>query len=128
MGIVVCLSMLLGLLMFMPKTWLSHKLLVKWQSIIAVQLFLFGVWNAAWYGIQHLNSFWGQAALVSGLIMILVGIILVVESGDEKSKFIISFYQSIKSIRSIIVVALLVCFLLYAVTLIQLNLGVPIIQ
>jgi len=128
MGIVVCISMLLGLLMFTPKTWLSHKLLVKWQFIIAVQLFLFGVWNAAWYGIQHLSSFWGQAALVSGLIMTLVGIILAVESGDEKSKLITSFYQLIKSARVIVIVMLSASFALYAITLIQLNLGFPIIQ
>ena len=47
MGIVVCISMLLGLLIFTPKAWLSNKVLVKWQSIIAAQLFLLGVWNAA---------------------------------------------------------------------------------
>lgn len=128
MGIVVCISMLLGLLMFTPKAWITNKSLVKWQFIIAVQLYLFGVWNAAWYGIQHLGSFWGMAALVSGLAMILSGILLAVESRDEKSKFIISFYQLIKLIRSLTVVALLASFLLYAVTLIQLNLGVPIIQ
>ena len=128
MGIVVCISMLLGLLMLSPKKWLSNKLLVKSQSIIAVQLFLFGVWNAAWYGAQHLGSFWGMAALVSGLAMILSGIVLAVESGDEKSKFIISFYQLIKPARVLVIVMLCASFLLYAVTLIQLNLGVPIIQ
>ncbi len=128
MGIVVCISMLLGLLMFTPKAWLGHKTLTKWQSIIAVQLLLFGVWNAAWYGAQHMGSFWGEAALVSGLTMILSGIVLAVESGDEKNKFTNSIYQLIKPVRLIVIVMLFVSFALYAITLIQLNLGIPIIQ
>ena len=142
MGIVVCLTMLAGLLMFLPvrlqPLWLKEKSSdqehgsaragISRHLIVAVLLLLIGLWNTFWYGAQHFELFWGKTAVVSGVIMVLVAIILAAEVAPQNSGSLASVYRFLKPLRQALVVGLLAGFLLYAITLVQLNLGYPIIQ
>ena len=115
MGIVVTLIMLLGVALLLRNGSLSAK-----QSVLSIWLLLLGgVWNAFYYGLQHLNQFWGQAALVSGLFMCAASGLLYRQMKGKKVG---------KAVRLAVMCGLLLCLLLYAVTLIQLNLGFEIIR
>ncbi len=133
MGIVVTIFMLLGLLMVSSFSWLSLGAKKNERSIahfIGNGLLLAGLWNAFWHGLRYADVFWGQAALVSGLLMILVSIIILKEYGSHKlatSRAIASIYKIINPLSILWIMGLLLSFLLYAVTLIQLNLGLDII-
>jgi len=131
MGIVVTIAMLLGLIMALPKscgplsTISNSAQFIHAASLLLVAM---GSWNSLWYGLRNLDLFWGMAGLVSGIIMILVGII---QLADQTEKPVANWLQNLSSFlrpfRAILFVGLLASFLLYAVTLIQLNLGYPII-
>lgn len=141
MGVVVCIAMLFGLgaMMLRPDCSSENPLHIIIRNIRAgVPLVLFGsgTWNAFWYGIANSQFFWGKAALVSGLFMIAASIILVVENqlgsrsqlANIESLFINKLYQRLRPMRIIVLLGLGMSFLLYAITLIQLNLGYPIIR
>ena len=118
MGIVVTVAMLIGLLALLQSmsgvrmAWLSNVAICR---IAAVVVLLGGVWNALWYGLRHLEQFWGLAALGSGLVMIATGVALLTD------------FQS-KQIQTLLAFLLLGFFLLYLVSLVQLNLGMPILR
>jgi hypothetical protein len=134
MGIVVTIIMLLGLLLRWPIPFIHQRLEASAPlsaNIIGGMLLLGGLWNSLWFGLQHLDVFWGLAALVSGIVMLAVALMVFAERGSQ----FIQLNVVIKNINSVITpfsllinISLLACFLLYAVTLIQLNLGMPIIQ
>lgn len=122
MGFVVCITMLMGLVVLRPTPW-HKKVDVKQDSYfelgIVVALIIFGLWNA-WYGVSNINGFWKIASFISGLAMIFAGGLILRErqvNVAHHGKF-----------RRAVVAVLAVCFLLYAVTLIQLNLGYPILR
>ena len=132
MGIVVCIFMLLGLLLLSPLAFLNIKPLLAKPIIlwIARLLGLMGLWNSLWYGLQNWQSFWGIAAIVSGISMILAAILILVDQQDPwfyKKTAIKAIHKLTKTLSVVILLVLLVSFILYAVTLIQLNLGYPII-
>lgn len=133
MGIVVCVTMLFGLLGLLKKRGKipdKGSLLEAIYFMIPSLSLLIGLWNFAWYGLRHLGSFWGYTALVTGIVMLITGIILLVEfSGSkvQRAPALLATYKLLKPIRIPIVIALLAGFLLYAITLIQLNLGYEII-
>ena len=134
MGIVVCITMLFGLLAFV-RNWRRNaedNVKASWLDGFVgsapVLLLVMGLWNAAWYGLRHLGSFWGNAALITGVVMLLAGLILLVESKPQHPPALLAVYQKLKLLRLPIFIALLASFLLYAITLIQLNLGYAIIQ
>jgi len=131
MGIVVCVAMLLSVLMlvFQPKhqqhradQYASVKLAL---SAVRFTVLLLGVWNAAWYGLSNLEAFWGKAALISGLFMIAAGLVLMHESRAAAKHRAYNYFQAV---RWLIILGLIASFLLYFVSLVQLNLGYPIIQ
>ena len=127
MGIVVTIAMLLGLVVLRPTPWRGSDLGapdLRFVVFVSAFLTLAGLWNSLWHGLQNLDSFWGIAALISGVIMILAAVIIFLERGDPVG----AGSTWVGSIRAAIVWALAACFLLYAVTLIQLNLGYPIIR
>ena len=142
MGIVVCAGMLLGLLalIFQAKphsqTGSDRSIQRLVKSCVSCGLLMLGLWNSLWYGLSHFDVFWGKAALVSGLFMILASIILVAELVDAVKKPSRSAGQQILkrcarllvSLRGLIVIGLAASFLLYCTTLVQLNLGYAIIQ
>jgi hypothetical protein len=133
MGIVVTVLMALGLLLSKPFSSIkcnafgrNHKN-VNW---VGITLFLAGVWNAFWYGLQHLGSFWGMAALISGVLMIFSSLLILSQSNNSSfvgKKLVNTVARKLSSISIIISFGLLLSFLLYFITLIQLNLGMPIL-
>ncbi len=128
MGIVVTIFMLLGLLVISPWSKLSLGTLranIKMINFIAGGLLLTGLWNSLWHGLRYLDHFWGLAALISGFFMVVTAVIIFVDYG-KKTGFE-KIYSCIKPLSLFWLIGLLVSFLLYAITLIQLNLGYPII-
>ena len=134
MGIVVCVVMALGLIAFMPMPWREPASEVsdrgsfssKLKSFAPLALAVVGAWNALWYGLQNTASFWGMTGLITGLIMMLSAVVLTTQANNNK--IIKPFYKILNPFRIPLFVALLASFLLYLVTLIQLNLGLPIIS
>jgi hypothetical protein len=132
MGIVVAVFMLVGLLMASP--WLppgtrrlrSSPNMVDW---LASGMLLAGLWNALWYGLRHLAEFWGVAALVSGAVMVAVAVLLLLEhSGDawRRQPVMVRAHALFKPLAVPLVIALGLCFGLYAFALERLNLGLSI--
>jgi len=134
MGIVICVAMALGLIAFMPMPWRepesqvldSGSFLSKVKSFAPMLLATAGAWNVLWYGLQNITSFWGKTGLITGLIMMLSAVVLTTQVNHNK---ITSWlYNILNPFRIPLFVTLLASFLLYLVTLIQLNLGLPIIS
>jgi hypothetical protein len=134
MGIVVTVSMLLGLLIVSPFSLCSfgrqreNKTLA---SAIAGALFFMGLWNTVWYGLQNSQYFWGMAALVSGVFMMLVAVQIMKKYGVNalsSNAVVTAVNQKINPLSLLWIAGLFLSFLLYAVTLIQLNLGFAIIH
>ena len=133
MGIVVTVFMLLGLLMVSPLTRLSlgsTRQDNRLANFIGVGLLLAGLWSFCWHGLRFLNEFWGLAALVSGMFMIMVAVIILNRYANTtlvNHSIMTSVYKLINPLAFVWIVGLLLSFVLYAVTLVRLNLGLPII-
>ena len=114
MGIIVMLGMLAGLVLLLAN---SRQVFLKpWLiKMLAVFVLLCGLWNAFWYGIQHLQQFWGMVALGSGLAMIM-------------SALVILSKRHSMPLNLILITLLSASFLLYLVTIVQLNLGLPFVS
>jgi hypothetical protein len=129
MGIVVTVFMLLGLLMASP--WGKCSLGTKRQNYhlantIGTGLLLAGAWNTFWHGLRYLDYFWGLAGLVSGVFMMLVAVGILTKYGSNflaLNTITLSVSRAIKPFSMVWLMGLLLSFLLYGVTLIQLNLG-----
>lgn len=136
MGFVVNSFMLMGLLLLWP--WPSS--LARWLQTrpttaraIAIGILLAGAWNTLWYGLRHLDAFWGIAALVSGVLMMATAAVVL---RRNRRHTVTSNAMSDEApatgnrhpLALSLFAALLACFLLYAVTLVRLNLGLPIID
>jgi len=129
MGIVVTFAMLLALLVLLPQ--IKQRIKPEYGVFAGRFLLLAGLWNALWFGLRHLPIFWGQAALVSGLVMVLAAILILKDYKDAllfSQKIASSIYNLLSPLRVVIIFVLLMSFLLYAVTLIRLNLGMSILN
>lgn len=132
MAIVVSVFMLLGLLMASPWVPPGSRVLRSKPGVVDVLasgLLLAGLWNSLWHGLRHLTDFWGIAALVSGAMMIAVAIVLLVEHGSDgwrKRRAAVRAHAALKPLATLFVVGLALCFVLYTVTLVRLNLGLSI--
>ena len=120
MGIVVTLCMLLGIIALLNLASFNVRTITVSAAILGAG----GLWNAAWYGLQNLNQFWGQAALVTGLIMVAAAAYLLAQRANSIHEVETSPSSPVKVG---LLIALSLCLLLYAVTLVQLNLGLQII-
>lgn len=121
------IAMLLGLVVLRPTPWradISSQVDLRFVVFTSAALLFFGLWNVLWYGLRHFDSFWGFAAIFSGIVMVLSAVIIFLERGEPA----VTDSTWVGSIRSIVVWVLAGCFLLYAVTLVQLNLGYPTIS
>jgi uncharacterized membrane protein len=127
MGFVVTVSMLLILLMSVPNPLRAR--LQKRQGELALWALLAGVWNFAWHGSQHLGDFWGNAAFISGLLMVFTSMpLLKVDKWPTTLRQVVLSIQSYRAklprmFDYLALLALAVCAALYSYTLIQLNLG-----
>lgn len=133
MGIVVTIFMLLGLLQLPPLVNLSINKFaktVKNTTWLGSYLFFLGAWNALWHGLRNLDNFWGLAGLASGFFMMLTAILVWSRSDSQfaTNSIIISLKKVVEPISIFIFLGLLASFLLYATTLIRLNLGLPILS
>lgn len=70
-----------------------------------------GLWNLLWYSLQHLAEFWGFAAMVSGILMILTAIYILDET--KLPKFL-------QNARPLVLIVLAGYGLMYAVTIARL--------
>jgi uncharacterized membrane protein YiaA len=125
MGIVICIVMLLGLSVLQPSPWNSLKRTQHASKFIlftGTSLFGFGLWNVI-YGYLNIDGFWMLASIISGSAMIFASYYVFSERHDDSNSVV-----SVSSIRKAVVTLLAISFLLYAVTLIQLNLGYSILS
>lgn len=123
MGIVVSVAMLLALAMMLFNKRLKNKK----QSAVMLGIgfvALSGIWNSAWYGVQNVPSFWGFAGLLSGLFMLASALILYLEMRTPK----IIESCTYAAFRLSVMIGLSLYLLLYVVTIVQINLGLPIIH
>ncbi len=133
MGIVVLVFMVLGILHQSPIKWFSLGAL-KYKPLviqfIGSGLLLVGLWNVFWFGVRHLTVFWGIAALISGFFMIMTALVILAEHHSQffTSIALKKIVDSIKPLLALWLVGLSVSSVLYGVTIIQLNLGLPIID
>jgi len=124
MGIVVCIVMLLGLSVLQPSPWNSAKRALhasKFVLFTGAALFGFGLWNVI-YGYLNIDGFWMWAAIISGVAMVLASYYVFSERHEASNSVV-----SVSPLRKVAVAVLAISFLLYAVTLIQLNLGFSIL-
>lgn len=134
MGIVMAVVMLLGISVRWPLP-LLHNIVLSLRPIsihvISTLLLLAGLWNSLWFGLRHIDQFWGIAAIVSGVAMVIVAVLIAKEYGDKSASYFSHVCLAYRYLQPIAIVAhtiLLCSFVLYAVTLIQLNLGMDIIR
>lgn len=114
MGIIMTFGMLVGLVLLLAQIReISFKPAVV--RLLATFVLLCGLWNTFWYGLQNIQQFWGLAALGSGLAMILTAWVILTE---RKSL----------ALNLVLVTVLLASFLVYLVTIVQLNLGRQLIR
>lgn len=126
MGIVVTVVMLLGLTILRPTPWSDEGeqvMGVRMTRATFVLLLVLGLWNVFWHGINNMDDFWGWAALGSGIVMLLSARIIFLEHLSLRD----GFGPVNTSFRTAVVGFLSVFFLLYAVTIVQINMGLPIL-
>lgn len=135
MGIVVTIFMLLGLLLVSPVPVISLKKYIhvkELMNFIGFGLLCAGLWNFGWFGFRHFHSFWGQAAVVSGLCMMVIAVFIIDKYGLINGGAVSVLFSRIclllKPFYAAFFLGLLLSFCLYFVTLVQLNLGYSIIQ
>ncbi len=127
MGIVVAITMLLGLMILRPTPWSNERIESqsgKFVTFTMAALFILGLWNCLWYGLRHLGEFWGWASIISGVSMIAAALII----WEERNPSSVFNNLKVGFVRSSVVVVLALSLLLYVITLIQLNMGLPIMS
>lgn len=113
MGTIVTACMLLGLICAVP--YAVNTTLKPMPRVFSAGLgglvFLAGAWNTFWHGIRNLTDFWGLAALISGVFMMVTALYIM--------RFA-SLPQWLQRSRVVVLLGLLVWFLVYAVTIARL--------
>ncbi len=104
MGTIMTVCMLIGLVFSAPYVLVpSLKPLPKALAItVGLIVMLAGIWNTFWHGLQNLENFWGQAAAVSGVFMMMTSLYIM------RYEF---------PVRLLVFLGLLACFLVYAITI-----------
>lgn len=111
MGTIVTVCMLIGVFCLLVSILLkANSSLTKWLfRFFGAIVFLGGAWNTLWHGLRNLTNFWGIAALLSGMVMMIAAVVIV-RHGRANSQWL-----------PIIVLLLLSgFFVLYAVTIYRL--------
>jgi len=110
MGTIVAICMLLGIIaaVVLPTISTTGKLSGIAKSLIAGITLAAGCWNFFWYGLQHVTEFWGQMALLSGLLMIVTALYIAKPA---------TLPAWLLSIKPLVLIALLLCMLKYAHTI-----------
>ena len=124
MGIVVAVALLVALFMMSFESACRNSKYRVCTILGVTFVTLTGAWNTCWYGVQNIPSFWGTAALLSGVFMLFTAQFIYLEV--KKSPWVQhALYFDLKLITTI---SLGLYLLLYVVTLIQINLEMPILS
>lgn len=110
MGTIMAVSMLLAVLIntdiaVLKKIQTLPNILLK---CLAWWVMLSGLWNVLWYASQHIGEFWGNAALISGLLMIIAALYRLLPQ---------QLPVLILSIKPAVLFLLLACCSLYSLTI-----------
>ena len=124
MGIVVSFAMLLGAVFLLFERFYKTLNSSRFVQVALAFIALAGLWNSLWYGLPNIDTFWGVAGFVSG-VFILMSALFVYEGGFSHSTMT---PFTLQLIRGLLIVGLLLCLVLYAVTIVRINLGLPIIR
>ncbi len=130
MGIVVCVALMVSVFCVWGerRSLIEPSLLNRQRSVVAVFVLLVGVWNVFWYGLRNTDTFWGQAAIVSGAFLMIAAVQIMADKYASFSPLINNIGDALFNIRYVTLAGLVLSALLYLVTLIQLNLGFEIIR
>ncbi len=110
MGSIITGVMLVALIFATPYAFSKNlNPLPRWVSLpIGLLVLAAGGWNVFWYALRHITEYWGIAALISGvLLMITAG-------------YILNFKRMPKllnQLKPIVLLALLACMLHYGYTI-----------
>jgi len=110
MGTIMAGCMLVGVI-FAAKLPILSRFPDIVQKLVGIIVLLGGLWNFLWYSLRHLTEFWGIAALVSGVLMIVTGLYLIKET---------ILPSWLIRLRPFVLVVLLGYGLMYAVTIYRL--------
>lgn len=110
MGTIMAATMLIG------ASYATLQLVIKplqkeghlCSKLIAGLVLLGGLWNVLWYASQHITEFWGQAAFVSGSLMIMTALYIYKTAVLPKSLLLL---------RPVVLLALFGCSFLYGYTI-----------
>lgn len=111
MGTVVAVCMLVTVIFAnrLPAGGLNKITPKPVLRVIGVITGAAGLWNVLWYGLRHLSEFWGQMALGSGVLMIILSALLVLP--------VIKHPKILNTLRPVAVVALLAFAIKYGWTI-----------
>ncbi|MEH6443043.1 MAG: hypothetical protein V7784_04015 [Oceanospirillaceae bacterium] len=110
MGTIMAGCMLLGVIFTTQLPVLRHlQALPNFISkAVASLVLLGGLWNVLWYASQHLGEFWGNAAFVSGVLMIVTALYTLLPN---------MLPEILIKMRSLVLLALFGCSFLYGFTI-----------
>jgi len=122
MGTIVTVCMLVGLIFAsdLPGLKLTRRLPQMVQRVVAAIVFAAGCWNVFWYGLQHTTEFWGQMALLSGVLMIAASLYIATSAriqGRTPARTQIHEQGWPWRIKPLVLLGLLLCMLKYAHTI-----------
>ncbi len=106
MGTIMACSMFLGLILAV-----FENLPAPIRKPLGVVVLAAGLWNVCWYAVQHLTEFWGQAALISGVLMIITAFYIINPS---------RLPGVLLKLKPLVLLLLLGCGLLYGITIYRL--------
>jgi hypothetical protein len=110
MGTVVTVCMFTGLIIAAPLPMLK-SIPSRLKKISAYVVLAAGLWNVLWYGLQNLTEFWGMAALVSGVLMIVTAVYILAPS---------RLPGWLVLAKPVVLTLLLGCAMLYSITIARL--------
>ena len=110
MGTIVAACMFIGVLAA-AEIPLIRKLPSAVMKFLGLVVFAAGAWNVLWYALRHITEFWGLAALVSGLLMLITSGYLL---APNRMPGILA------GLKPLVLALLFCCGLLYAITIARL--------
>ncbi len=107
MGTIMASCMLIGVAST-ASSKVTNSLPLPIRKALGAVVLAAGCWNVFWYAVQHLSEFWGQAALVSGVLMIITAMYLLAPS---------KLPGVLRAAKPLVWLLLLGCALLYGITI-----------
>ncbi|MBX2838682.1 MAG: hypothetical protein KTR35_17615 [Gammaproteobacteria bacterium] len=113
MGTVVTVCMFIGLVYALLLKFINpiHQFPPFVHAVVGGLVTAAGAWNVFWYASRHLMTFWGLAALVSGIALMLTGFYIIKRDASP---------TLIKTITPVVLLVLFVCMMLYGITIYRL--------